>query len=368
MRIIRNGSSGADVRDVQHRLLALGGSLDADELEGRFGDTTEASVKAFQQRRGLLVDGRVGPETWAELLEAGYRLGDRTLYLRYRHFRGDDVRALQRRLNALGFDTGREDGILGSGTDTAIREFQRNVGHDPDGIVGPETVTALERLRPPLEAPSRAVVREAEALRAMDSSLVGARVAIDPGHGPGDPGNLSPSQRTEAEITLLLAEALATELLSRGAAPSLLRNRSENPAPSARARVANDQTADVCISIHLNGDDDPGAEGSTCFYFGTETSHSPAGQRLADLIQERIAMDLGVMDGRTHPLAISLLRETRMPAVQVEPCFITNPKEAELLEDARFRSATAHAITEGIARFFGAISAGVEERTGSSGA
>jgi N-acetylmuramoyl-L-alanine amidase len=368
MRIIRTGSRGEDVRDVQHRLLALGAALDADELEGRFGETTEAAVKAFQQRRGLLVDGRVGRETWAELLEAGYRLGDRTLYLRYRPFRGDDVRALQRRLNALGFDTGREDGILGSGTDNAIRDFQRNVGHAPYGIVGPETVTALERLRPPLEAPSRAVVREAEALRAMDSNLIGARVAIDPGHGHGDPGNLSPSRVSEASITLLLADALSTEFSKRGAVPSLLRGARENPTASARARKANELGADVCISVHLNGDPDPGAEGSTCFYFGTETSHSPAGQRLAELIQDRLTADLGLMDARTHPLAIALLRETRMPAVQVEPGFVTNPKEAELFDDPEFHARAAQAIAEGVARFFGAISATLEERSGSGGA
>jgi N-acetylmuramoyl-L-alanine amidase len=360
MRIIRTGSRGEDVRDVQHRLVALGASIDAEELEGRFGETTEASVKAFQQRRGLLVDGRVGPETWSDLLEAGYRLGDRTLYLRYRPFRGDDVRALQRRLNALGFDAGREDGILGTQTGAAIRDFQRNVGHDVDGIVGPETLTALERLRPPLEAPSRAVVREEESLRSMDSSLVGARVAIDPGHGASDVGNRGPTGRSEADVTPLLALALAEELDTRGAEPTLLRTGPADPTPRRRAREANDLGADICISIHLNGDDDAGAEGSTCFYFGTQTSRSPAGERLADLIQERLASDLGLMDGRTHPLAISLLRETRMPAVQVEPCFITNRKEAELLEDADFRAGVARAIADGVERFFGAISSSAE--------
>jgi N-acetylmuramoyl-L-alanine amidase len=361
MRIIRSGSRGEDVRDIQHRLLALGASIGAEELEGRFGETTEAAVKAFQQRRGLLVDGRVGTETWTDLLEAGYRLGDRTLYLRYRPFRGDDVRALQRRLNALGFDAGREDGILGTQTGVAIRDFQRNVGHDVDGIVGPETLTALERLRPPLEAPSRAVVREQESLRSMDSSLVGARIAIDPGHGPSDVGNRNPHGRSEAEVTPLLALALAEELESRGAEPTLLRAGPEDPSPGARAQAANDLGVDVCISVHLNGDEDPGAEGATCFYFGTDTSHSPAGERLADLIQERLASDLGLMDGRTHPLAIALLRETRMPAVQVEPCFITNLKEAELLEDQEFRARVARAIADGVERFFGAISSSAEQ-------
>src|SRR5205823_10405210 len=113
MRTIRAGDHGDDVADVQHRLLAIGDAIDGSELGGRYGPSTEAAVRAFQQRRGLLVDGVVGAETWAELVEAGFSFVDRTLYLRNPNLRGDDVRALQRRLSALGFDAGREDGIFG---------------------------------------------------------------------------------------------------------------------------------------------------------------------------------------------------------------------------------------------------------------
>src|SRR5437899_12737622 len=122
MRTIRSGDHGDDVADVQHRLVATGQTVDVSELGGRYGPATEAAVRAFQQRRGLLVDGIVGLETWDELVEAGFALGDRTLYLRNPYFRGDDVRALQRRMNALGFDAGREDGILGARCDWAVRE------------------------------------------------------------------------------------------------------------------------------------------------------------------------------------------------------------------------------------------------------
>ena len=49
-----------------------------------------------------------------------------------------------------------------------------------------------------------------------------------------------------------------------------------------------------------------------------------------------------------------------MPAVQVEPCFLTNLKEAEMLADAEFRGRVARAIADGVERFFGAISASAE--------
>ena len=360
VRTIQEHDRGEDVRDVQHRLTALGAGIDLDELsEGRFGPSTLAAVRGFQQSRGLLVDGRVGPETWSELVEAGYSLGDRTLYFRSPALRGDDVRALQRRLNALGFDAGREDSIFGARTDQAVREFQRNVGRFPDGIVGPDTLQAVERLRPPLEGPSRAVVREEEAVLTLDSSLHGFRVAIDPGHGPGDPGIEGPTGLREGDVTVLLAREVATELEDLGAEPRLLRAPEEDPAPSERAVRANGHGAQVCVSIHLNGHPtDAGAEGSSCYYYGREGTHSPAGRRLADLVQEELTARLGLVDGRTHALSVALLRETQMPAVQVEPCFITNPREERLLREPGFRRDVAVSIVRGVERFFRAATTG----------
>jgi N-acetylmuramoyl-L-alanine amidase len=352
MRTIRSGDHGDDVADVQHRLFAIGESIDLSELGGRYGPSTEAAVRAFQQRRGLLVDGIVGPETWAELVEAGFALGDRTLYLRNPNLRGDDVRALQRRLSALGFDAGREDGIFGPRSDRAVREFQRNIGQDPDGIVGPDSLLALERLRPQLDAISGSMVREAEAISRLDATLAGARVAIDPGHGPEDPGRVGPTGTTEAVAAQALCEAFAEELRRRGARPALLRGADDTPTPSERAQHANDIGAEVCVSIHLNAHDDPGAEGATCFYFGTQETSSPAGQRLAELIQEELTTRVGLMDARIHPMSFTILRETRMPAVQVEPCFITNAKEERLLQEDAFRCRVAVAMTDGLERFF----------------
>lgn len=351
MRIIRQGDAGEHVRDIQHRLLELGHRIDLSELEGRFGLSTEAAVRAFQRQRGLPSDGLVGPDTWAELVEAGYRLGDRTLYLRSPWFRGDDVRELQRRLNALGFDTGKEDGIFGPGTDAAVAEFQRNTGAEVDGIVGLDTIDALDRLRPAVEGPSRVVVRETEEVLRPLGTIEGARIAIDAGHGAGEPGNVGPRGLVEAEAAFLLAADLADELRVRGAEPMILRGADENPTPSDRARAANALGAALCISLHLNAGE-PEAEGACCFYYGTESTWSPAGERLAEVIVEALATRLGLKDGRTHRLAIPLLRETQMPAVQVEACFITKPGEEKLLADPSSRRELAATIASAIERVF----------------
>src|SRR6266540_1825541 len=295
MTTIRPGARGDDVRDVQTRLAALGYPMDPEE-HGVFGHATESAVREFQQRRQLLVDGLVGEDTWQELVEAedAVLLSDRVLYLRYPFYRGDDVRGLQARLNLLGFDTGREDGIFGERADLAVRDFQRNVGLVPDGIVGPVTLDALLRLRPVGPGPGRAMVREAEVMSRMSATLEGSRIAVDAGHGPGDPGAVGPTGLAEADATPLMAMALVEELSLRGAEPFLVRAEGDTPSAADRARAANDRGAEILVSLHLNSHDDAKAEGALCFYYGRERYVSRAGQRLAELIQEELTSRLGL--------------------------------------------------------------------------
>jgi N-acetylmuramoyl-L-alanine amidase len=345
------GARGEDVRDVQSRMGALGYRINADE-HGEFGESTTRAVREFQQRRQLLVDGLVGEDTWQELVEAGQSLGDRVLYLRLPHYRGDDVRALQGWLNLLGFDAGREDGIFGQRTDRAVRDFQRNVGLPSDGIVAAATLSALARLRPVGAGPGRATVREAEALRRLEATLEGARIALDAGHGGGDPGSPGPSGLTEAQAAARLVEALQAELAGRGSETFVVHAPGQEAGPGERARVANEQGAEILISVHLNSDPDPSARGATCYYYGRGGYVSQAGQRLAELILDELTGPLGLEDRGAHPKALPLLRETRMPAVHVEPCFVTNPDEEALLGEETFRRRVATAIAAGLERFF----------------
>ena len=336
MRIFRLGDRGPEVHDIQQRLVALGSHVDASELDGTFGESTEAAVRTFQTSRNLQVDGRVGDDTWAQLVEAGWRLGDRTLYLRSPLHRGDDVRALQRKLNALGFDAGKEDGLFGPRTDRAVREFQRNVGEDADGIVGNDTLTLLERMRPTETGPGRAVVGEAEALRAMRSmSIEGQVVAIDVGAAAAE------------DVTRHTIDALAAALSRLGAKPVRL-DEDDALASSARARMANEMGASLCLSVAFVSAD-PGSTGPTCSYFGSASTHSPAGMQLAQLILDELE---GAMarPGRTKRLTNAILRETRMPAVVVEP--MGSDDDASSLTDPGLPARVGAAIATGVGRFF----------------
>ncbi|NTW28437.1 MAG: peptidoglycan-binding protein [Coriobacteriia bacterium] len=147
MRAVRPSDRGPAVEDIQRRLLALGYDLGPTGVDGVFLGKTADAVRVFQQERHLAEDSVVGESTWAALVDAGFTLGDRMLYLRLPHFHGNDVLTLQCALNVLGFACGQADGIFGTFCERAVREYQRNVGLPADGIVGPETSNTLLNLR-----------------------------------------------------------------------------------------------------------------------------------------------------------------------------------------------------------------------------
>jgi N-acetylmuramoyl-L-alanine amidase len=341
MRIYRAGDRGPEITDIQSKLTALGAVVDDAERDGTFGSSTEAAVRWFQRDRHLQVDGLVGPDTWEQLVEAGWQLGDRTLYHRAPMFRGDDVRELQRMLNALGFDCGKQDGLYGPWTDAALRLFQRNVGDEPDGIVGPHTLSVLRRMRPLEAVPSRALVREREELKATRGPIEGRVIAVDVGEGPDGGG----------AVHRRSAQALVAALQAVGADPKLLAIAEDATAPSDRARLANEAGAAASITVELTARDREGDGGPVCSYFGSRTTHSPSGLVLAQLILKELEAEFG-LPGKVRPLTIAPLRETRMPAVQVEPLTGTGDHELEMLNDPDLPSRLARAVAAGVGRFF----------------
>ena len=348
--LIKPGQRSSAVRDVQRRLLALDLVVAAAELDGHFGATTAAAVRAFQERRGLVVDGLVGDETWRELVEASWRLGDRTLYLRASPLRGDDVRALQERLGALGFDVGRVDGIFGPRAARAVREFQANYGIPADAIVGRSTLRALEGLPAVSGLTSAAAVREREALRRFGPGIAGLHVVLDPGHGGDDPGFVGPGGTREADVATAVARRLAAALSAAGVIVYPTREPDAAPTDSQRAALANALGADLYVSIHTAGASDASARGAAAYFFGHERFRSEAGARLAECIQEAV-VGLGVPDAGVHAKQYAILRETRMPAVQIEPGHLTNHDDEAFLADPATQRRVAESITIGLRAF-----------------
>jgi peptidoglycan hydrolase-like protein with peptidoglycan-binding domain len=120
-----SGNRGVDVLAVQYLLQSHGISVAAD---GIFGSGTAGAVRTFQSRRGLTVDGIVGPQTWGALVQT-VRQGST----------GAAVRALQAQLNKKRRLSLAVDGVFGPATNSAVRTFQSHAGIGVDGIVGPTT-------------------------------------------------------------------------------------------------------------------------------------------------------------------------------------------------------------------------------------
>ena len=137
--ILKRGSKGQDVRDLQEALREL--DFKPGEADGVFGVYTESAVKAFQKWTTLSADGIVGPATWEKLDDA-----DRSDPLLGEGSTGVAVRGLQRRLIAAGFGIDDVDGRFGAQTQAAVRAFQELHELGVDGNVGPRTWERLNAL------------------------------------------------------------------------------------------------------------------------------------------------------------------------------------------------------------------------------
>jgi peptidoglycan hydrolase-like protein with peptidoglycan-binding domain len=140
---LQRGSTGDDVKRVQRSIVRDGyrsaandlGLDGAEDVDGIFGPRTETAVRRFQTERGLVVDGVVGPVTWAALplKEPVPRIA--------RGAHGASVTALQTVLARLpepasAYYKGTVDGDFGPITDAAVRGYQADSGLVVDGIVG----------------------------------------------------------------------------------------------------------------------------------------------------------------------------------------------------------------------------------------
>src|SRR6187200_603277 len=197
MSSLRRGDRGGAVAEIRTALAALRlvESPDEDLSTGRhvaadyFDLEVDEAVRAFQQYRGLLVDGVVGGATYRALKEASYRLGARTLNHQFgAPMYGDDVATLQARLQDLGFYTNLVDGHFGLQTHNALSSYQREYGLYPDGICGPETLRSLYFLGSRVTGGSPHAIREEELVRSSGPRLSGKRIIIDPGRGGEDLG------------------------------------------------------------------------------------------------------------------------------------------------------------------------------------
>lgn len=245
-----------------------------------------ALVQAFQRARGLVITGQVDELTWSRLDEAGWRLGQRLLYLAQPYLRGDDVAELQVRLAQLGFNPGRIDGIFGPILEDAIHEFQRNCAIIADGTLTRKTLSELIRVSP--SAASRNLVTDARALAGFDADHYGPIIIC----GSNPLRDLLAHTLGAEHLTLALDDASADEI----------------------AKIANDKKAVVVLSLaQLDRID-----GVHLHYWASYRSYSRRGEKLASAIAAQLSRREHSARVELTGMALPVLRETQMTTLHIE--------------------------------------------------
>jgi N-acetylmuramoyl-L-alanine amidase len=333
---------------------AIGIWVSASHAPDEFDTGLEQAVRAFQQRRGLVADGIVGPQTSRVLDGARWKLGDRVLVCTPGHLmRGDDVAALQERLVVLGVFAGPVDGFFGPRTESALRELQRGLGLEPDGRCGAETLRSMSALARAVGGGDPWALRQQAAVAIAGSSLAGKVLVIDPGHGGADRG-VRAGGLDEADVVRDIALRMERRLAPTGLDTVLTRSDDRDVDDHTRIDRANAVGADLVLSLHCDTHSSPDAAGVASFYWGDVRvgARSAVGGQLAQFVQSEVVARTGLVDLRTHACTIDMVRLTRMPAVEVDLGYLTSPHDAQRLADPAFRDAAAEALVIAVQRVY----------------
>ncbi len=201
------------------------------------------------------------------------------------------------------------------------------------------------------------------------------RVIIDPGHGGAEVGAVTHGLE-EARLNLQVAVELQHQLQALGITAALTRTGDYRLPIATRAAIANAVAPALFVSVHHNAGAAAPHQGP-----GTEVYYqhqSPAAKRLAGLVWASVfstlqsfgvpwvgASDAGAIYrlGSTGNDFYGVLRLTHVPAVLIEPAYMSSTPEASLLGTAAFRSAEAQAIARGIQRYLTTHDTGTGYRT-----
>lgn len=192
--ILQKNSIGIEVKQLQQRLKDLG--YYSGDVDGQYGTGTQTAVTAFQAQHGLKADGVAGEQTLAILYSESAQTfvptptPSATPAMLSSGSSGNEVKALQSRLQQLGFYSGVLDGDYGKGTRAAVKLFQAQHGLDDDGIAGQKTLEMLysNDAQPMLVTPTPAAV---QVLAGSQPLLVNRQHPVASDFVPADLVNLS---------------------------------------------------------------------------------------------------------------------------------------------------------------------------------
>jgi N-acetylmuramoyl-L-alanine amidase len=133
----------------------------------------------------------------------------------------------------------------------------------------------------------------------------------------------------------------------------LTRSDDEEVSSADRAFLANSSGAKMIFSVHHAAHHTPSAGGTASFYFERLGYQSHRGRMAAAYVQKGVSRTLGTCDIGEFGRSYDILRETNIPAVVLEPLFLTNPAELELASDPYYPATVAEAVAGALELYAG---------------
>ena len=173
-------------------------------------------------------------------------------------------------------------------------------------------------------------------------------VVLDAGHGGDDPG-AAVGETYEKDINLGVALLVYDQLKEQeNIIVKMTRTEDEFVSLSDRATYANDEKADLFISIHANAlENDESFSGIFSFYHHQKRSS----KKPAEMIQNSVSDATGAINRGVRSEDYAVLRETKMPAVLIETGFMTCPEELAFLVNPDYQKQLATGIVQGILNY-----------------
>jgi N-acetylmuramoyl-L-alanine amidase len=213
-------------------------------------------------------------------------------------------------------------------------------------------------------------------------------IVIDPGHGGEDHGVKGPAGTLEKEVTLSVARRLKAVIEGRLGIRVLLTHEDDRRVDAdGRAAIANNNKADLFVSLHANGSPRPSTRGASIFslsldrfgedarrqsqadrqvlpvYGGAtrefslvewelaQAAHIEDSNAFAALVEQRLRTSTALPSVVVQTAPMRNLAGTNMPAVLFEMGYLSNPDEEKMLVSADFQNRVAQAVTDAIVAF-----------------
>jgi N-acetylmuramoyl-L-alanine amidase len=274
---------------------------------------------------------------------------------------------------------------------------------DPADSADPASTKATAKSAKPASASSAArgrltsakSMREAEPTSNGDRSLIRAlglkigKIVIDPGHGGHDTGTIGPNGLLEKDLVLDVSRRLGKLLAARLGAEVVFTRRDDTFIPlETRTSIANQEQADLFVSVHANSSQDPDARGVETYYLNFTSSpealevaarENAASDKdiheLQDLVKKialkekieesrEFASDVqqslhsglaaktsGIRDRGVKKAPFVVLIGANMPSILAEISFISNPGDERRLKSPDYRQRIAESLYRGISRY-----------------